>query len=73
MVSLCPTCGTQKKFSFVFTFVRVQLEHLSYSNPPSTHRWLDLSFHISFLPVEGMPASENSIAVVDISSVAVVS
>jgi hypothetical protein len=49
---------------------------LSYLNPPSSLRWLDLYSNIGFLPVAGMPAeplpmSETSIVVVDISSVVI--
>jgi hypothetical protein len=51
---------------------------LSSSNPPSTPRWLDLSYDIGSLPVVGMsaeplPASETYVVAVDISSVVIVS
>jgi hypothetical protein len=50
---------------------------LSYSNPPSTLRWMDPSAGIGFLPVVGLPAEplpvfETSIVVMDISSVVAV-
>jgi hypothetical protein len=47
---------------------------LSSSDPPSTPRWLDLSYDIGSLPIAGLPgdpllASETSVVAVDISSV----
>jgi hypothetical protein len=47
---------------------------LSSSDPPSSPRWLDLSFDIGSLPVAGLPveplsASETFFVVLDISSV----
>jgi hypothetical protein len=50
---------------------------LSSSDPPSTPRWMDLSSDIGSLlvvglPVEPLPASENFVVTVDISSVVIV-
>jgi hypothetical protein len=51
---------------------------LSSSYPPSTLRWLDISFDIGFPPVASLPTeplhvSETYVFVVDISSAVIVS